>query len=183
MCNIFSFISCKCRCIKNALTAPPLKWNQFFRTPWATNVEVPQKKLVTPLLIQNPAWAQVRAAAGGGKEAGAGRGVLLPPQGGRALCQRWLQPERQGSGWKDSGWLLPLALQVPISFMSPLSIFISQKHFFLFLFPIFVVVADFWWIAMATKKPLGGNNSNNKKPQISFVEFYILFPVYWWVVP
>ena len=28
------------RCIKNALTAPPLKWNQFFRTPWATNVEV-----------------------------------------------------------------------------------------------------------------------------------------------
>ena len=31
------------RCIKNALTAPPLKWNQFFRTPWATNVEVKTK--------------------------------------------------------------------------------------------------------------------------------------------
>ena len=67
--------------------------------------------------------------------------------------------------------------------MSPLSVIISQKHFFLFLFPIFVVVADFWWIAMATKKPLEGNNSNNKKPQISFVKLYILFPVYWWVVP
>ena len=34
-CNMFFY-----RCIKNALTAPPLKWNQFFRTPWATNVEV-----------------------------------------------------------------------------------------------------------------------------------------------
>ena len=65
----------------------------------------------------------------------------------------------------------------------PLPVSSVCYHSFLFLFPIFVVVADFWLIAMATKKPLGGNNSNNKKPQISFVKFYILFPVYWWVVP
>ena len=25
---------------ENALSAPPMKWNQFFRTPWANNLEV-----------------------------------------------------------------------------------------------------------------------------------------------
>ena len=25
---------------KNVAAAPPLKWNQFFRTPWANSVEV-----------------------------------------------------------------------------------------------------------------------------------------------
>ena len=68
---------------------------------WQTMLRWIWKTYLVEALVLNPARAQVRAAVRGGKEAGAWRRVLLPPESGCPLCKRWLQPEREGTGGKS----------------------------------------------------------------------------------
>ena len=143
---------------------------------WQTMLRWIWKTYLVEALVLNPARAQVRAAVRGGKEAGAWRRVLLPLESGCPLCKRWLQPEREGTGGKspsnptstqatggkDSGWLLPLALQVLCLYLC--SVHTSFSHFqYGFMKKTFWIHSDSWLTVMVTKKPLEGefHSSNN----------------------
>ena len=146
------------------------------------------KDLVEALVL-NPARAQVRAAVRGGKEAGAWRRVLLPPESGCPLCKRWLQPEREGAGGKspsnptstqatggkDSGWLLPLALQVLCLYLCSVHTSFSHSQYG-FMKTTFWIYSDSWLTVMVTKKPLEGefHSSNNALHSSSVCSWVLL---------